>query len=230
MERVTGGDRKVLAALATGRLLKQSGGGYAAGSRKCSAEVADRLAAHDLIERAGAHYRISGPGMAYLQRRSFPEAPNRMPAKTAVARGQRDAAARGARTLNRAENPLVWLHARGKLTDRQFEAGERLRGDFIKAGEQPRVTMSWDAAPAERGRRSPPSGLLPGEKITAAKQRLDSALDAAGPGLADVLRRTVCLGEGMETAEKALGWPARSGRVVLTLALDRAADFYKITK
>ncbi len=47
-----------------------------------------------------------------------------------------------------------------------------------------------------------------------------------GPGLADVLWRVVCDGEGMETAEKALGWPARAGRVVLTLALDRLADFY----
>jgi hypothetical protein len=41
-----------------------------------------------------------------------------------------------------------------------------------------------------------------------------------------VLWRIVCAGEGMETAERALGWPARAGRVVLTLALDRLADFY----
>lgn len=228
MEKITGGDRKVLSALAAGRLLKRSGNGFAAGARKCTGTVQERLRAQDLIEPAGVHFRISGPGMAYLQRRSFPAEPNRLPAKAAEVRGGRDAAAIGARTVNRAENPLAWLHARGKITERQFEAGERLRSDFVKAGEQPRITMSWSAAPAERGRRGPPAGLLPGEKITAAKQRLEDALAAAGPGLADVLRRTVCLGEGMETAEKALGWPARSGRVVLTLALDRVASFYKI--
>jgi hypothetical protein len=43
-----------------------------------------------------------------------------------------------------------------------------------------------------------------------------------------VLYRLVCLNEGMETAEQALGWPARSGRVVLTLALDRVAEFYRV--
>ena len=29
-------------------------------------------------------------------------------------------------------------------------------------------------------------------------------------------------------AEQALGWPARSGRLVLALALDRLADHYRL--
>jgi len=41
-----------------------------------------------------------------------------------------------------------------------------------------------------------------------------------------VLWRVVCAGEGLPVAEKALGWPARSGKVVLGLALDRLADHY----
>jgi hypothetical protein len=57
---------------------------------------------------------------------------------------------------------------------------------------------------------------------------MEATLDAAGGGLSDMLWRIVCAGEGMETAERALGWPARSGRVVLTLALDRLADFYRL--
>jgi hypothetical protein len=32
----------------------------------------------------------------------------------------------------------------------------------------------------------------------------------------------------MREAETALGWPARAGKVVLSLALDRIADFYRI--
>jgi hypothetical protein len=32
----------------------------------------------------------------------------------------------------------------------------------------------------------------------------------------------------MRDAETALGWPARAGKVVLSLALDRIADFYRI--
>jgi hypothetical protein len=30
-------------------------------------------------------------------------------------------------------------------------------------------------------------------------------------------------------AEKALAWPARSGKLVLGMALDRVADFYRLS-
>ena len=32
----------------------------------------------------------------------------------------------------------------------------------------------------------------------------------------------------MREAETALGWPARAGKLVLGLALDRVADYYRI--
>jgi hypothetical protein len=32
----------------------------------------------------------------------------------------------------------------------------------------------------------------------------------------------------MREAESALGWPARAGKLVLTIALDRIAAFYRI--
>jgi len=38
----------------------------------------------------------------------------------------------------------------------------------------------------------------------------------------------VCAGEGVPVAERALGWPARSGRLVLGIALDRLADHYQL--
>jgi len=50
----------------------------------------------------------------------------------------------------------------------------------------------------------------------------------AGPGLGDILWRVVCAGEGMRDAETALGWPARAGKLVLSLALDRVAAYYRI--
>ena len=56
-----------------------------------------------------------------------------------------------------------------------------------------------------------------------------AALREAGRGLEDILWRVVCAGETLPVAEKALAWPARSGKLVLKLALDRVADFYRIT-
>lgn len=135
------------------------------------------------------------------------------------------ARARRTVTVNLAESPLTWLHARGHLTDRQFAAGEMLRADWERAQLAPRVTMRWDTVRVSGGGEA---GLTPGERQLAARARFDGAVAAAGPGLADVLWRVVCAGEGLPVAEKALGWPVRSGKLVLGLALDRVAGFYRV--
>lgn len=128
--------------------------------------------------------------------------------------------------VNLAESPLTWLHARGKLSDRQFVAAETLRRDWEAAGLGARVTMRWDPAPTVRGKRGAPEAPNLTISTMSARERLDGALRAAGPGLADILWRVACAGEGLAAAEKALGWPSRSGKLVLVFALDRIATFY----
>jgi hypothetical protein len=129
-------------------------------------------------------------------------------------------------TVNIAESPLGWLRARAMITARQFEAGERLRADYERASIGPSVTMRWDAAPTAKGRRSAPEASDPTTAQIGAKRRFDDALSALGPGLNDIAWRVICAGEPLPGAEKALGWPNRAGRIVLTLALDRLADGY----
>lgn len=127
--------------------------------------------------------------------------------------------------VNLAESPLGWLFARGLLSEAQFRAGERLRTDYERAGLAARVTMRWDAAPPAKSRGGARAGDASLARIDA-HRRFHGALDAAGPGLSDICWRVICAGEAVPGAEKALGWPARSGRVVLGLALDRLARFY----
>ena len=134
--------------------------------------------------------------------------------------------ARRSVTVNVGESPLSWLHAHGHLEDRLYDAGERLRSDYERAQLAPSVTMRWDPV---RVKSTGDAGLTPGERQIAARARFDGALALAGRGLEDVLWRVVCAGETLPVAEKALGWPARSGKLVLKLALDRVADFYRIT-
>ena len=131
-------------------------------------------------------------------------------------------------TVNRAESPLGWLFARGHVSRRQFDAGERLRDDWERAQLAPRITMDWSAAPVSRNRGG--GNQLPdlsGAQIDARK-RFEDAVTKAGPGLSEILWRIVCAGEGMREAESALGWPARAGKIVLGLALDRVSEFYRI--
>lgn len=141
---------------------------------------------------------------------------------------RRASSAKGKRrtvTVNVGESPIAWLHARGHLEDRLYLAGEALRNDYERAQLPANVTMRWDAV---RVKSTGDMGLNATEKQIAAKQRFDGALVQAGKGLEDVLWRVVCAGEGLPEAEKAMGWPARSGKLVLKLALDRVADFYRI--
>lgn len=141
------------------------------------------------------------------------------PVRSRPRKGRRSA------TVNLAESSLTWLHARGHLTDRQLAAGEKLRADWERAQLAPRVTMRWDLVRVSGGRDA---DLTPGERQVAAKARFDGAIAEAGPGLSDILWRVACAGEGVPTAEKALGWPVRSGKLVLGLALDRVAGFYRL--
>ena len=131
-------------------------------------------------------------------------------------------------TVNLAESPLGWLHARGHLSDRQFDAGEKLRMDWERANLSPNVTMRWDAAPLSSSRRDSGEMLTATEAQIAAKQRFDDAISYLGKDLSDISWRIICSGEGVPAAEKTLGWPTRSGKLVLKIALDRLGDFYRL--
>jgi hypothetical protein len=166
---------------------------------------------------AGEIRSAGGGGRRLLVERALPD-----PAPRRGGRPRRSV------TVNLAESPLGWLRARGLVSERQFDAGERLRADWTMAGLGPRVTMRWNAAPAARGRRGPHIPLDPTLAAIAAKRRFEGAAAAAGTGLADVLWRVVCDGQGIAAAEVALGWPRRAGKLVLLMALDRVADYYRL--
>ena len=128
-------------------------------------------------------------------------------------------------TVNLTESPLAWLHARGHLCERLFDAGEALRADYERAQLPTSVTMRWDPV---RAKSTAPGGLDPTERQIAARRRFDGAIKAAGHGLEDILWRVVCAGEALPEAEKRLGWPTRSGKLVLKIALERVAEYYRI--
>ena len=132
-------------------------------------------------------------------------------------------------TVNVTESPLGWLFATGHVSQRQYDSGERLRLDWERGQFGQRVTMAWNAAPVSRTRSGAGSGPDQSAGQVDARRRFGEAVAAAGPGLSDLLWRNVCSGEGMREAETALGWPARAGKLVLGIALDRVADYYRVS-
>ena len=147
-------------------------------------------------------------------------------------RKQRRAATRSqadAPGFNPAESPLAWLARRQGKDGRtmvdaaQFQAGERLRADFTRANLTPRVTSRW----SEVSGAGTPEAFT--DMVLAAKLRVARALTTVGPELSGVLLDVCCFLKGLETVERERGWPARTAKVVLCLALDRLAAHYGIT-
>lgn len=137
--------------------------------------------------------------------------------------------------FNLAESPLSVLgRKRDKggapyLSAELIEAGERLREDFELAQMGPRITQNWErflTASSDRGAFGP--GKDGPEGSPDARIRVARAMEALGPGLSDIVFRVCCFLEGLEMAEKRLGWSARSGKIVLKIALERLAMHYRI--
>ena len=137
------------------------------------------------------------------------------------------------------ESPLAWL-ARRKDKDGQpmigapeFNAGEKLRADFTLSLMTPRVTTNWSGflGGGGGGRRGPPGqGIEIGDHIIAANARVQHALKAVGPELSGILIDVCCHLKGLEALEKAAGWPQRSGKIVLQIALRKLARHYGLVR
>jgi hypothetical protein len=131
--------------------------------------------------------------------------------------------------VNDSESPLAWLarrkgrDGRAMIGPDQFIAGERLRADFTRAHLTPRVTSSWLGIGRTKG--SGGGGEMT-DLIVASRQRVRLALEACGPEFSGLLLDVCCFLHGLEDVERARGWPSRSAKVVLQLALDRLARHY----
>lgn len=199
------------------------------------ADLFARARERGLIERCGAgRWRLSAAGRAWQRRAGAADEPFRAqhgtlaPATVEVNGHRRQVRINGcesplgrlARRKDRAGRPLISTH--------ELAAGERLREDFTRAHLMPSVTSRWEPVGTRARRRAGgPRGA--GELVDsaiAARARVNEALVAVGPDFADVLVDVCCFLKGVEEMEQANGWPVRSGKLVLRLALAALARHY----
>lgn len=132
----------------------------------------------------------------------------------------------------RIEGPLLWLRNRKDrqgqplISQGQYEAGTRFASDYTKAQMQARVTASWSViAPCLRT-GTPGAGVDISDAALAARGRFHAAMDVVGPEMGQLLVDVCCHDIGLESAERARGWPVRSGKVVLDMGLTALARHY----
>ncbi|MFM2366921.1 MAG: hypothetical protein RIR95_1529, partial [Pseudomonadota bacterium] len=133
---------------------------------------------------------------------------------------------------NLAESPIAILGRRRDKDGKLFlepelvEAAEQLREDFELAQMAKLSTGEWSTVLTYEDRSNGQSATTIGKGNRAARERVNLALRDLGPGLADVVLRVCCHLEGIETAERRMGWAARSGKIVLRIALQRLRRHY----
>jgi hypothetical protein len=195
---------------------------------RVSVPVVRALLRRDWLKPRGTapeSYAISEAGLAWYARAMTKE--DRFAAQHRIAGTRRVMSEDGSERsvcVNEAESPAGRYYAHGAIDAVQFAAAEKLRRDFTLAQLMPRLAADWSApASGTRGALAPQHLS---DTVISAKQRFSSALLAVGPGLSDLLIDVCCYLNGLESVETAQGWPRRSAKVVLQLALDRLAAHY----
>lgn len=242
----TGAVLAVAAEMEKAVVVRDTGEGGSTRTAVVDAPIAQAMALKDWIacDQPGriSRYHITSTGRQALNRmvaeqesrvRGFAEAQagfdTGRAAEAALDEVERDPRARKARYLL-AESPLTALARRRDregepfLTDALVAAGERLREDYELAQIGERKIDNWDQFLTEAP--LPETVEINGPGALAAQSRLKAALRDLGPGLGDVALRCCCYLEGLETTEKRLGWSARSGKIVLRIALQRLRHYY----
>ena len=237
----TGAVLAVAEGMDTAVVVRESSDGRANKTASVSAEFVAVLALNDWIDctKPGrvSRYKLTPAGrtkLAQLSDDHISNTPDPMGDQgTSDAFGTTQDMRRKRVRYNLAESPVAAL-ARRKckdgtpfLSEELVDIAERLREDFELAQMGPRVAQNWDAfltAGTDQGRSAHGSNDV--SAPSKARERVAKALRALGPGLGDVALRCCCYLEGLESTEKHMGWSARSGKIVLRIALQRLRLFY----
>ncbi|WP_229801963.1 DUF6456 domain-containing protein [Paramylibacter ulvae] len=234
--------------LENGAILRKSGTGQPTKTAVVSRDLAQKMTVCDWIKctkNGAVHvYHVTESGRGAL-RRALSEKPHSgdgfAEAQTPFAAQHREFGDKNIfdtatgritkKRVNLRESPLTMLARKKDSNGERFlsaellQAGERLREDFELSQMGPRIAQNWDRFLTGSDRGAFNSAGVGGSD--AAAKRLRDALSALGTGLGDIALRCCCYLEGLEVAEKRMGWSARSGKIVLRIALQRLRRHYE---
>ena len=197
---------------------------------KCSEQYVEKVVSEDLLHPDTSEdekYVISDPGRSFYLR-------GKTPSHAFLAQHHQLETQDDGVILKNAQTPLACLKSRNGrnqkgavvFEDVEFTAGERLCRDFELSQSNKSITLDLSRVSVQDGRRAGHEYSDAPGAVLDARKRLRKAVEAVGQDLDEVLITTCCLNVGLVEMEKKLGWPNRSGKLVLKIALRRLAQHY----
>ncbi|MGF1650862.1 MAG: DUF6456 domain-containing protein [Hyphomicrobiaceae bacterium] len=131
------------------------------------------------------------------------------------------------------DGAVAWLRSRRDaagnpmISDAEYAAAQRLKHDFIRADVHVRTTVNLTPKIASSSHYESQNAHADAiDRALAARQRLTAALESMEPRMAQALVAVCCHERSLAAVERDLGWPARSAKLVLALALGQLARHY----
>lgn len=199
-------------------------------SAKITKEFLEKLQSFSFVEKQQENWVLSDVGRSFLRRQLAPLDKYRCQHLDIITKKNHLGEVY---EINMNENPLFWLRKRkgtdGKyiISEAQMRAGLRLQQDFFLATNKPKMTIDLTQVRTSNSHKSF-EGAPMSEMAIDARLRMQKAIKLLGPGLADIALEVCCYMQGLERAERHLGWPKRAGKVVLQIALARLALLYRM--
>jgi hypothetical protein len=134
--------------------------------------------------------------------------------------------------FNDAESPLLWLYRRkgqdgqALIDEAEYLAGERFRRDITAAAMLPSVTTNWSRMESSSGQGAIRDPAFASDAVMAARQRVRGVFRLLGAETGHFVLDVCGFLVPLQEAETRRSWPARSGKLVLRLALGRLAQHY----
>lgn len=187
---------------------------------------------YEITEKGKAHTLEVNAAAGYLGRQAEQERASKLDSE----HGQQRSDHQPTRKRYSTEPPLVIMYgkqtrkpnSRQWISERGFVAATRLAEDFAQSqmpGGTP-ASINWDNIGMKID-ATPRNNCVPRSWFDrSSTTRFEDAVKAVGADLSDILVLFVCYEHGIEQVEKAMEWPARSGKAILGIALERLADHY----
>ncbi len=202
---------------------------------RLSAADVRRLEADGAIMAQGRdEFVLSQAGRAMLRRRSddghsaYLSQHAQIEARLVIDREGDERVVRGVARSN-VLSKLAALNAHGKawLSAAELQAAQVLRSDWEAAQAGLTRGSDWSAPPIGGGSRGAGNAQ---ERAMAARcdsrRRVADALEALAPPLRRIVERVCLFEDGLEAIERGEGWPSRSAKLPLKLALAQLAQSF----